>query len=137
MKAGTFVFGNLVPVLPSQVLAPMAMAVHNQIYEVKVTVQPVPPNMESSVVNSLMAMRVPGMKVLAVEVRGNYARLQVKANQFEWMALFAALPSILGPLGLIIISALIVFQVPSWAWAAIPLSVGGGILLYAIYKAKK
>lgn len=139
MKAGNFVSGTFKPMQPSQYFVPQALAVHNQVYELRATTYPMDAGTEIQIIENVMSVNVPGMTVLAVETDGasGTVRFQVKANQFEWAALIAILPQLLGPIALLVVGLILVWKIPDWAWAAIPLGIGGGILLYAIMKSKK
>lgn len=137
MKAGQFVPGLFKALPNEQYLAPQALSVHNQVYELRITTTPMSTQDELNVVSNLMAMPVPGATVLGAEAQGRFVRLQVRANQFAWAALFAFIPTIIGPIIALIVGLIFIVTVPSWAWAAIPLGIGGGILVYALGKSKK
>jgi len=137
MKIGKFVKGAFKPMQPSQYLAPQALSVHNQIYELRVKTLPISVDAEEPIAYNLFCcLQVPGATVIAVEAKGDAVRMQVRANQFQWAALIAMLPSLIGPILILIIGAIFIFTVPSWALAAIPLGIGGGIFIYALTKGK-
>lgn len=136
MKAGTFVKGIFKAMKPEQYLAPQALSVHNQVYELRITAQPIAARFEQAIVEGIMNMNIPGATVLAAEAKGSSVKLQVRANQFQWAALFAFIPTIIGPIIALIVGIIFIFAVPSWAWAAIPLGIGGAVIAYAVLKAK-
>jgi len=136
MKSGTFVKGVFKAMKPEQYLSPQAMTIHNQVYELRITTQPISYRYERAIVEELMGMSVPGATVLAAEARGSFVKLQVRANQFTWAALFTFIPTIIGPVIAMVVGIIFLLIVPSWAWAAIPLGIGGAVIAYAVLKAK-
>ena len=134
MIAGSFIKGYFKAMKPEQYLSPQALTVHNQVYELRITTMNVQD--ELNAVNSLMAMNVPGATVLAAEAKGSTVRLQVQANQFQWAALFAFIPTIIGPIIALIVGIVLLYRIPEWAWAAIPIGIGASIFIYAMFKGK-
>lgn len=136
MIAGKFVPGAFKALPNEQFLAPQALSVPHQVYEARVTTVPMSAEREREVLERLMSVKVPGMDIIAAEVKGNKVRIQVTGSPFFWAPFLAILPSIIGPIIALVIGLILIYRIPDWAWAAIPLGIGGAIILYALAKAK-
>lgn len=102
MKVGTFVNGSFSPLPVSVYTALGAVAVHNQVYEIRMDTPYMSVEDEMQALKNLSTMVVPGMRVLGVETTSNSARMQVQANQFSWAMFIGALPALILFTGLII-----------------------------------
>lgn len=135
MIVGKFMFGVFKALPVATYLSLGAESVPHQVYEVRATVVPMYNLYE--VAERLRKTKVPDMDIIAFEVKGDTVRIQVTGSPFLWAPFLAILPSIIGPIIGLVIGLILIFKIPDWAWAAIPLGVGGAVLAYAVMKAKK
>ena len=137
MKIGNFVRGQFQPMQPSTYLSMGAISVHDQVYEVRgIPREAISPVEQGACLNNLWNLDIEGMNVLGVEVDYDMIRMQVRANSFSWAALIGVLPSLIVPLVALVIGIIIALKIPDWSLSALPIAVGGGIVLYAVSKSK-
>lgn len=137
MIVGRFVPGAFRALPAASYMALGAESVPHQVYEVWVRTVPMAPEQEREVAGRLMSASVPGMVVLGVEAKGDAVRIQVTGSPFFWEPFLAILPAIIGPIIALVIGLVFIYRIPEWAWAAIPLGIGGAVLIYAIIEARK
>lgn len=136
MKIGKFVSGTFNPLPTETYLTFGATAEHNQVYELRMETTPMTLAKEMYIVGELSKLNIPDMTVLGIDAHGTMVRMQIYSNQLTWLALIGILPSIIVPLVLLVIGAIIAIQIPPWVWALPFIGVGGGILIYAFMKGK-
>lgn len=142
MIAGKFVSGAFRALSTATYLSVGAESVPHQVYEVRVTTVPLSAERERDILEKLMSARVSlslrqGLDVIAVEAGGNRVRIQVTGSPFLWAPFLALLPTIIGPIIALVVGLVLIYRIPEWAWAAIPLGIGGAVLVYALTKTRK
>lgn len=136
MRVGTFVKGAFTELSGAEYLTAGVASVPGVVYEVRAETAPMSEEEQADVLGKLTTLRVPGMRVLGVDVGAREVRLQVQSQGFFWGALIALLPALIGPLVALVIGVIIAFRIPEWAYAIPFIGFGGGILLYAYMKGK-
>jgi len=129
-RLGRRVEGRLQPLN----LAALKTGVPNQVYEIHVETSPVSEAGEVASALAQLQARVPGVRVLYVEVGSTMSRMQLIADPtgFSWLAVLAALPQILTWVGIAIIAIavfLVIGAIPIWA---VYLALGGAFLIFGL-----
>lgn len=137
MILGTIRPGRFVPIPPRLYLGADAMSKRGQAYEIRVKTTPMSLADEAKVAKNVMGVKVTGLQVLGVEAKGDTVRFQVNHEQFAWVALFSALPALIGPIIALIVGLLFFTAIPSWIWGALVLTLGASVFAYAVVKARK
>lgn len=110
-------------------------SVPGAVYQLEMKTKGVPdPKKVISALITELPKRFKDLKVLWIEVRDPYIRMQIRGSPFSWAALLAALPLILLAVGvvLLLVSVYLVFAaVPSWVYG---LLVVGALISYGAYK---
>ena len=136
MKVGVFEVGIFKPLPVETYLAPMAMSVPHEVYELRAETTPMTAYDEARVVDALLRVDVPGMEILGVEAKGNKIKMQVTGSPFAWAPLLIAIEIIIIPLIVLIIGIILAYRIPGWA-LAVPFVAGGvALVVYAYYKGK-
>lgn len=130
MKIGTFIPGRFQPIVVGLTSVP------HEVYEIHAETTPMTTTQSADVAVRLAAVHVEGMVVLGVEAEGPRVRMQVTGSPFTWAPLLAILPAIIVPLMVLVVGVIIALRIPDWAYAALPLGAGLGIMLYLMYTAK-
>lgn len=135
MKVGRFIQGSFRVLSEGQYLSLGAESDVHQVYELRVKTTRMSAEDVRAVTANLLKFRNEGMETLGVDVGGDSVRMQVTGSPFLWAPLIAALPALIGPIIALIIGVIIIYQIPSWAWA-LPFIAGSAAIIFYAYRGK-